>query len=393
MSTYTPLLFVFFLMAVALGWVLGQRYKRSVKPLEQSLPLAYLSGLDHLIDNRTEEAIASFITALEVNSDNLPAHLALAKLLRRKGDINKAVSIHETLLKREDLNEYDRSRVNLALARDFFALGLLDRAEEAALPLSKQTVHATVRHRALALLIKLYEQEGDWSRALKSAALLPSERKASLYLELAHYHCELAEDALSKSDYKAALTELEKALNIDVKCARANLMIARVCMQQGHWRSAIHALQSVAKHSPFFIPETLSPLRRCYEALGEESHYSLYLQETIKQHPSTSVMLAIAEFKRDREGVLSAGLFITEALKMRPSVKGFNRLIDMHIEHGSASARESLLNLRALTQQLELSKPVYQCHHCGFSGRNLVWQCPSCKRWGSIRPIQGLEGE
>jgi lipopolysaccharide biosynthesis regulator YciM len=113
----------------------------------------------------------------------------------------------------------------------------------------------------------------------------------------------------------------------------------------------------------------------------------------MRKAPSTSVMLALAELKRDREGVFAAGLFITESLKQRPSVKGFNRLIDMHIEHGSASARESLLNLRSLTQQLEMSKPVYRCNHCGYSGRNLVWQCPSCKRWGSIRPIQGLEGE
>ena len=393
MSTLNLLLFILFLLAIGLGWFMGRRFKRSVKPSKETLPMAYFSGLDYLIDNRTEEAIESFINALEVNSDNLPAHLALAKLLRRKGDIDKAVSIHQTLLKRKDLSDYDRARVKLALSRDFLALGLLDRAEESALPLSVQSDHKKIRYHALELLIRLYEQEGEWSRALQSADLLPLSRRESLHHDLAHYHCELAEQALAKSDFKLALNELESALDIDAHCARANLAIARVCLQQSQWRSAINALRSVAKQAPYFIPETLSPMRRCYEALGEDTDYALYLQQTIKHHPSTSVMLALAEFKRDREGVFAAGLFITEALKVRPSVKGFNRLIDMHIEHGSASARESLLNLRALTQQLELSKPVYRCHHCGYSGRNLVWQCPSCKRWGSIRPIQGLEGE
>ena len=167
MSTLNLLLFILFLLAIGLGWFMGRRFKRSVKPSKETLPMAYFSGLDYLIDNRTEEAIESFINALEVNSDNLPAHLALAKLLRRKGDIDKAVSIHQTLLKRKDLSDYDRARVKLALSRDFLALGLLDRAEESALPLSLQSDHKKIRYHALELLIRLYEQEGEWSRALQ----------------------------------------------------------------------------------------------------------------------------------------------------------------------------------------------------------------------------------
>lgn len=393
MSTSSSLmLLALFLVAIALGWYLSFRHYRKLRR-NQSLPPAYLSGLDHLIDNRTEEAIESFIQALEVNSDNLPAHIALAKLLRRKGDIERAVSIHEKMLQRSDLSVYDRQRVKLALARDFFALGLLDRAEDAARPLALQSDYPELKFRALTLLIRLYEQEGEWSQALVTADTLPVKERKRLTTELAHYHCELAMQHLASCDFDSAVRALETAITTDSECVRANLMLARVYMQQAQWRQAIQALQSVADQEAMFIPETLTPLRRCYEALGEESHLQRYLSELMRKAPSTSVMLALAELKRDREGVFAAGLFITESLKQRPSVKGFNRLIDMHIEHGSASARESLLNLRSLTQQLEMSKPVYRCHHCGYSGRNLVWQCPSCKRWGSIRPIQGLEGE
>ena len=104
MSTSSSLmLLALFLVAIALGWFLSFRHYRKLRR-NQSLPPAYLSGLDHLIDNRTEEAIESFIQALEVNSDNLPAHIALAKLLRRKGDIERAVSIHEKMLQRSDLS-------------------------------------------------------------------------------------------------------------------------------------------------------------------------------------------------------------------------------------------------------------------------------------------------
>ena len=386
-----PLLIFLLLIALALGWAIARWQQR--KGTASTLPDAYLTGLDHLIDNRTEEAIESFIAALEVNSDTLSAHIALAKLLRRKGDVERAVRIHERLLSRSDLSEEDRQRVSLALARDFYALGLLDRSEESLRKLLDETKDAELRGHAIRLLVRLYEQEAEWQQALEIADQLTAEQRHALRVELAHYFCERAEQLLEQAETDSARQLLQRALDEDPKCVRANLTLARILQQQAQWRASIHALQQVAQQDPQFIPETLRSLRRAYEASDDDAGLRTYLLELQRRHPATSTMLALAEHKRDREGVLAAGMYITEALKERPSVKGFNRLIDMHLEYGSSSARESLMSLRSLTQQLELSKPVYRCGQCGFAGRNLVWQCPSCRRWGSIRPIFGLEGE
>jgi len=386
-----PLILTLLLIALALGWGIARWQQR--RESRANLPDAYLSGLDYLIDNRTEEAIESFIEALEVNSDTLSAHIALAKLLRRKGDVERAVRIHEMLLARTDLNAEDRQRVNLALARDYYALGLLDRSESSLKTLLSETRVPELKARATRLLVRLYEQEGEWQQALEAADELSPAQRHELRVELSHYLCERAEALIEQSETDRARQLLEQALHEDPQCVRANLMLARILQQQAQWRASIHALQQVALQDPQFIPETLRGLRRAYEACDDEAGLRNYLQELQAKHPATSTMLALAEHKRDREGVLSAGLYITEALKVRPSVKGFNRLIDMHLEYGSSSARESLMSLRALTQQLELSKPVYRCGQCGFAGRKLVWQCPSCRRWGSIRPIFGLEGE
>ena len=387
----SPLLLILLLIAVAAGWGVA-RWQQN-RQTKNSLPDAYLSGLDYLIDNRTEEAIESFIEALEVNSDTLSAHIALAKLLRRKGDVDRAVRIHEKLLSRPGLSQFDRQRVNLALALDYHALGLLDRSEESLNTLLDEAKDSQLRVRALRLLIRLYEQEAEWQRALDVAQQLPAAERELLKVELSHYLCERAEQLMAEGEAEGARQRLEQALNEDAACVRANLTLARILQQQSQWRASIHALQQVAQQDPQFIPETLRGLRRAYEACEDEAGFRICLNRLQEAHPSTSAMLALAEQKRDREGVLSAGLFITEALKSRPSVKGFNRLIDMHLEYGSSSARESLMSLRSLTQQLEISKPIYRCGQCGFAGRNLVWQCPSCRQWGSIRPIFGLEGE
>lgn len=250
-----------------------------------------------------------------------------------------------------------------------------------------------MRVRALRLLIRLYEQEAEWQAALDVAQQLPSAERELLKVELSHYLCERAGQLMAEGEAEGARQRLEHALSEDAACVRANLTLARILQQQSQWRASIQALQQVAQQDPQFIPETLRGLRRAYEACEDEAGFRDCLIRLQEAHPSTSTMLALAEQKRDREGVLSAGLLITEALKSRPSVRGFNRLIDMHLEYGSSSARESLMSLRSLTQQLEISKPIYRCGQCGFAGRNLVWQCPSCRQWGSIRPIFGLEGE
>lgn len=141
------------------------------------------------------------------------------------------------------------------------------------------------------------------------------------------------------------------------------------------------------------MSESIAPLARCYRALDRLDEYESWLRESLVRAPSTTLLLALAEQIRSREGVRAAGEFITSELKNRPSIRGFNRLIDLHLEYGPQSARESLSVLRGLTGQLEISKPIYRCEHCGFAGRTLHWQCPSCRQWDTTVPIQGLEGE
>jgi lipopolysaccharide biosynthesis regulator YciM len=164
-------------------------------------------------------------------------------------------------------------------------------------------------------------------------------------------------------------------------------------MEQQQWKTAIRALRNVERQNVKFVSETINALERCYCALQNRTEYEAYLRHSLSSAPSATVILALAEMMKEDRGVYAAGAFITNELKQRPSIKGFNRLIAMHIEHGSESAKDSLKVLQSLIGTLEISKPRYLCEQCGFSGRTLVWQCPSCKNWDTTKPIQGLEGE
>ncbi|MGH1461452.1 MAG: lipopolysaccharide assembly protein LapB [Neptuniibacter sp.] len=380
-------------LAVGIGWWLGRKECKKTKvPLATNLSHEYFTGLDYLLNEKMDEAIESFIRALEINSDTIPAHIALAKLFRRKGDVDRAIKIHQNLLARPDLNRDDFMRVQMALARDYYAVGLLDRAENLLQEIIK-TSSKSVQAKALTLLIKLYEKEGEWQNALDSAELLSQDYKKEIANELSHYCCELAEKFMTAKKMNQAADYMKKAALFDPGNVRVSLQQARFEMSSKNWKPAIKHLKSVARRDKLFVSETIPYMKTCCKKTDSMAEFTNYLQLSLGHAPSTTVILALAEQIKQDKGIYAAGSFITEELKRRPSVKGFNSLIDLHIEYGSDSAKESLAVLRGLTGQLENSKPIYRCNSCGFSGRSLSWQCPSCKKWGSTKPIQGLEGE
>ncbi|MGC9493794.1 lipopolysaccharide assembly protein LapB, partial [Vibrio genomosp. F10] len=94
------------------------------------------------------------------------------------------------------------------------------------------------------------------------------------------------------------------------------------------------------------------------------------------------------------EGTASAQDLLTRQLLKNPTMKGFYRLMDYHLANAEEGrAKESLSTLQKLVgEQLKL-KPHYRCRKCGFSTHSMHWHCPSCKGWGVIKPIRGLDGE
>lgn len=388
--------FVFpLVIAIFIGWLLGRSsvQRDKVSASGDGLSRDYFIGLDYLLNEKTDQAIESFIRALEVNSETIPAHLALAKLFRRKGDVPRAISIHQNLLARPDLSRQDSLRIQMALALDYDAVGLLDRTENLLKDIVQQNPPRETRRKALIVLTKLYEKEQEWADALATAHKLTSDEIVSIRHECTHYYCELAQNSIKKKLYKEAQEYLKQGLQLDSQSVRVSLLQSRIAMEQQQWKAAIRALRNVEKQDVSFVSETISALQKCYSALNNKTEYETYLYHCMSHAPSATVILALADVIKEDRGVYAAGAFITDELKHRPSIKGFNRLIAMHIEHGSENSRDSLKTLRSLIGTLEVSKPRYLCQKCGFSGRLLVWQCPSCKKWSTTKPIQGLEGE
>ena len=164
---------IFFLLflAIAIGWLLGRR--SSTAPVNSpALPSQYYKGLNDILDGRPDGAIDSFINALEVNTETLETHIALGNLLRKKGEVERAIRIHQNLLARPSLPRSQVHQAHLELARDYISAGLLDRAERLLLDLVDESPEQ--RRTAHLHLLEIYQSERDWLRAIEVASeLLP----------------------------------------------------------------------------------------------------------------------------------------------------------------------------------------------------------------------------
>lgn len=384
-------LFLLLPVAAASGWFAASKnhHKNSEKSLNQ-FNSDYFRGLNYLLNEQQDKAIEVFLRMAEVDKDTVETHFALGNLFRRRGEVDRAIRIHQSLIAREILTDEHRSQALLALAEDYMRAGLLDRAED----LFKKIIQQPGQHsRALAYLIDIYEQEKDWVSAIEATRELSSETGQNYDSVMAQYFCELAEQAKNSGNISAVTRYLERAWATDPDCVRASLLFGQFYQESREYEKAIDAYKCVEKQSIEYIPEVIDDLLLCYSQLGKPYDVMPYLNELVEKSAGLSPMLAQASLIQARDGDEVAEEYITQQLRRRPTVRGLDKLIEVHLSYCEESARDNMIMLRDLTQKILEDKPVYNCIKCGFKGLSLYWQCPGCKSWHMMKPVHGVEGE
>ena len=384
------LLYGLIVAAIGIGWWLGRR-ERTKRP--DTLGPNYYQGLNYLLNEEPDRAVAAFIEDLEVNSDTLETHLALGGLLRRRGELEKAVVVHENILSKARLERDTMLNVQLELARDYLLAGLFDRAEDLLVNLVTEKGH--IRTGGLKMMLQIYEREKEWGKSIEVAEQLAvGDASAKYEHAISHYYCELAEDCLAHHRIEEARQAISEAIGHDANNARTSLILGRIELEEKRYPEAIRALQRIKEQEPVFVPESLEYLAQAYDNGGApQDQLRSYLLSCLEATPSISIVLTLAKSVREELGDEAVSKFIANHLKKNPTIRGLTQLIDLHIDNTEGVARENLSILRSFAEALVADKPAYRCNDCGFEGKRMRWHCPSCKHWGTIEPIFGLEGE
>ncbi len=383
-------LFLLLPLAALSGWIIGRRSSVKKKIRYSDIPLDYLKGLNFLLDEQPDKAIDLFIQMLEVNNDTVETHLALASLFRRRGEVDRAIRIHQNLIARPTLLPAQRAHALFELGQDYMKAGLFDRAETLFGELVESSPHS---EQALNYLLDIYQQEKDWTNAIKIAQRIGIKSGKTFNELISHFYCEQAETAYKQGEPARASKLNKKALSINKNSVRASLLDAKIEHESGNDHAAIRSLKRIEQQDADYLPEILGPLLHCYQSLGKPEEMLAYLRDILSRHNAISIMLNLSALLQHYQDDETAELFIEEFLHQRPSLRGMDRLIDINIKHAKEPVQEKLRILKSVTSQLLEDKPVYSCHVCGFNGKTLHWQCPGCKRWDTVKPIQGVEGE
>lgn len=390
---YEILLIMALLLPVA--WYLGYRNGCTAKKIESSslqtgLSRQYFTGLNYLLNEESDKAIDTFVSMLEVDSETVETHLALGNLFRRKGEVDRAIRLHQNLIARPSLSSAHRKMSLLELGYDYMTAGLLDRAENIFKELSSDQTH---KQASLKQLLIIYQQTKDWQNAIKISESIQLGASPSLKNEIAHFYCELAEKKLYEKSPKEAIVYVKKALSVDPASVRATLLSGDIDYSLGRYKRAIKTYRDLIRQDVELLPEALEKVNASFLQLNDQKGLMQYLEFAIEKGAGVSTILAYAEQIQSQHGDHAVAKYIAQQMVAHPSIKGLLRLIDLHLKHASDSARPSLLMLKDVVSKLLKNKPIYHCNHCGFDSKTLFWQCPSCKNWGSVKPIQGIEGE
>ena len=387
------LLWLLLPVAAASGWWAGRRGARREGARasgSQRPPSDYFRGLNYLLNEQQDEAIEVFIRLVEVDSDTIETHLALGNLFRRRGEVDRAIRLHQNLIARPNLSPDNRSFALLELARDYMRAGVLDRAEGLFSELVRNRTHVVEASRQL---LRIYEREQEWRAAIDTARKLQRRSGRSMGDVIAHYWCELADAERRAGNTKAARNLASKALGADPKSVRASIIEGDLAMADKRYRQAVRAFRRVESQDAAFLPEVIERLLDALERAENASVLAAYIDELRGRYNGFSVVQAATRLIREREGDGAARDFLREQIMRRPSLRGLREWAAWELEHASERSRPGAQVVVEMLDQLIESKPIYHCHQCGHEGKVLHWQCPSCRAWNSVKPIIGIEGE
>ena len=386
------LLFLLLPVAAAYGWYMGRRSAQQSKQDDASrLSRDYVTGVNFLLSNQQDKAVDLFLDMLKEDTGTVEAHLTLGNLFRSRGEVDRAIRIHQSLMESASLTYDQRLLAVQQLGRDYMAAGLYDRAEG----MFKQLVDETdFRLSALQQLLQIYQATSDWQSAIEVAERLVKLGKDKHRSEIVNFWCEEAQQQMAGNDLDKAMALLRKGAAADRNSARVSIMMGRVWMEKGDYAKAVESLERVIEQDKELVGETLEMLQTCYQQLGKIDEWEAFLRRCAEENTGATADLMLAQILEQREGAESAQNYVTRQLERHPTMRVFHKLIDYHInEAEEGRAKESLGVLRHMVGEQVRSKPRYRCQKCGFTAHTLYWHCPSCRSWSTIKPIRGLDGQ
>ncbi len=366
----------------ALGWLAARVDIRQLLSESRALPMSYFKGLNFLLNEQPDKAIEAFIEVVKVDPQTIELHFALGSLFRRRGEIERAIRMHQNLVERPDLVQEQKLQALFELGQDYLKAGLLDRAEELFLKL-EGTSHAEA---ALRFLLDIYEQEKDWQKAIGIAEKLESVTGGSHQKEVANFYCELAGNEIMHSRPDAARPHLAEALAHHRLCVRANMLLGDLEMNVSNPVAAIDAWKRIESQNPAYLALVAERMLAAFRRSDRIEEGLNLLCGYLGKYPSLDLLNTVFQGTLEKSGPEPAYRLVRDELRRNPTLLGLDKLLEAQLLEAPIERRRDLELIKELVHQHTRGLAMYKCDNCGFRARQFYWHCPACAAWETYAP-------
>lgn len=369
------------------GIRLTKKYRDSIFETQSKI---FLNASQYLIAGEKDLAIREFMNAVDLNRETLETYFALGKLFRSNGQIDKAISLHRSVIAREGVSEAVRLQGLKELAIDFDKGGFIDKALET----YKDVLKVNRDQSDIILAIcRIYEDTKEWDQAYKYRIMLSKISHENQAETISHILVEKAKTHFDQAEYQLCEEELEEAFKY-APSVSAQILELKINLIRDRVEQAKEVLMELLREYPMYTSfvfvslEEIHPKHKDYEKYT--NNYDLLKKyfidvDDIDLHKSSSVTLTkvrllkeqnlkeqaleLLKFWIDKDGHVSDVLRV-EYVKL---------LIEMGLNE------EALSHTKMMLEKVNNSLARHFCSQCGYNSDDIFWRCPQCHRWETIQ--------
>ena len=390
MSDYGPLLAA--LVALLVGLTVGkawERYKlRDGKWIDRRRAREsphYILGLNFVIANQIDLAIEELSKAAGLDADALEVHMILGNLYREKGQVGKAITVHQKLLQRPNLTKVEHAYVLLCLGLDYKRGGFVDRALDAfneVLRLDAKNEYALVN------LQKLHEEQHQWLEAYDTrqrlSKVVDNDERTQNQAILAFLENEIGLEAMRRKDYGEASRRFQNAIALDARAVPAYLNLGDVRVAEGHDKEAAAIWDKLVDVAPDRAYLAFDRLYQLAVRNGTPERFTRLCRRLIDENPQDwRARLALARHLAESGRPHDALDLLFAALVQNPHALSIHQAIWRAL--GQLRHEPSLVDRYSeLTRHAVFYLDPHICLRCRYRSTELLWQCPHCHDWNTF---------
>jgi lipopolysaccharide biosynthesis regulator YciM len=389
-ADYAMLLAV--LVALLAGLTLGkawERYKLREGRLVDRRRLResphYLQGLNYLVATQVDPAILELSHVIGEHEDAFEVHLILGNLYREKGQVGRAINVHQQLLQQPRLNKLELVAVWMSLALDYKQGGFVDRSRDA---LAEVLKLAPDHQQALLTLEKLHADQHQWAAALecrgrvmRSAPDADARRHRTI---LAFLETELGLDAMRRDAIDDANRHFQSAIESDPAVVPAYVSQGDLHLVAGNVSAAVSTWERAIDVAPDKAHIVFDRLARAYTSLGAPQRFEALCRRLIAGTPADwRARLALARHLTASGAADDALTLLLEAVAVHPHAMMVHEAIwDALTALGHPT--DAMNRYTAISREAVFYHDPHVCMRCRYRSTELLWQCPHCHDWNTF---------